>query len=64
MLVNKVGDVFFIIGLIYLIYIYKSLNYSTIFSLVPYINPDINSLIILCFILAASAKSAQFGLHN
>nr|YP_008475118.1 NADH dehydrogenase subunit 5 [Cyberlindnera suaveolens]AGS44419.1 NADH dehydrogenase subunit 5 [Cyberlindnera suaveolens] len=64
MLVNKVGDVFFIIGLVYLIYIYKSLNYSTIFSLVPYINPDINSLIILCFILAASAKSAQFGLHN
>lgn len=64
MLVNKVGDVFFIIGLIYLIYIYKSLNYSLIFSLVPYINTDINTIIILCFILAASAKSAQLGLHN
>lgn len=64
MLVNKVGDVFFIIGLIYMIYIYKSLNYSIVFTLVPYINPDINTIIILCFILAASAKSAQFGLHN
>lgn len=63
-LVNKVGDVFFIIGLVYLIYIYKSLNYSIIFSLVPYINPDINTIIILCLILAASAKSAQLGLHN
>lgn len=64
MLVNKVGDVAFIVGLIYLIYVYKSLNYSVIFSLVPYINPDINSIIVLCFILAASAKSAQLGLHN
>ncbi|ONH64645.1 NADH-ubiquinone oxidoreductase chain 5 [Cyberlindnera fabianii] len=63
-IVNKVGDVFFIIGLVYLIYIYKSLNYSIIFSLVPYINPDINTIIILCLILAASAKSAQLGLHN
>nr|YP_008474959.1 NADH dehydrogenase subunit 5 [Barnettozyma californica]AGS44230.1 NADH dehydrogenase subunit 5 [Barnettozyma californica] len=62
--INKIGDVFFIIALIYLIYIYKSLNYSLIFSLVSYINIDINTIIILCLVIAASAKSAQFGLHN
>ena len=64
LLINKIGDVFFIIALIYLIYIYKSLNYSLIFSLVSYINIDINTIIILCLVIAASAKSAQFGLHN
>uniref|UniRef100_S5TFE8 NADH-ubiquinone oxidoreductase chain 5 n=1 Tax=[Candida] norvegica TaxID=49330 RepID=S5TFE8_9ASCO len=62
--INKIGDVFFIIALIYLIYIYKSLNFSIIFSLVSYINIDINTIIILCLVIAASAKSAQFGLHN
>nr|NP_038216.1 NADH dehydrogenase subunit 5 [Wickerhamomyces canadensis]Q37024.2 RecName: Full=NADH-ubiquinone oxidoreductase chain 5 [Wickerhamomyces canadensis]BAA03779.2 NADH dehydrogenase subunit 5 [Wickerhamomyces canadensis]BAA06571.2 NADH dehydrogenase subunit 5 [Wickerhamomyces canadensis] len=62
--INKIGDIFFIIALIYLIYIYKSLNYSLIFSLVSYINIDINNIIILCLVIAASAKSAQFGLHN
>lgn len=62
--INKIGDIFFIIALIYLIYIYKSLNYALIFSLVSYINTDINNIIILCLVLAACAKSAQFGLHN
>nr|YP_008475200.1 NADH dehydrogenase subunit 5 [Wickerhamomyces mucosus]AGS44502.1 NADH dehydrogenase subunit 5 [Wickerhamomyces mucosus] len=62
--INKVGDVFLIIALIYLIYVYKSLDYNLIFSIVSYINSDINSIIILCLVIAASAKSAQFGLHN
>lgn len=62
--INKVGDVFFTISLLFLIYVYKSLDYNLIFSIVSYINTDINTIIILCFVIAASAKSAQFGLHN
>lgn len=63
-LINKIGDWLFIIALIIMINNYGSFNYSIIFSLVPYINTDINNIIMITLLIAASAKSAQFGLHG
>jgi NADH-ubiquinone oxidoreductase chain 5 len=58
---NKVGDIFFIFSIILLIiyyYLFDTFDNSLI------INSYINSLIIIGFIIATIAKSAQIGLHN
>lgn len=63
-LLNRMGDTFFIIGMLLLISTFGSLNFATVFSLTPYIDSNILYLIMLCFLIATAAKSAQFGLHN
>lgn len=63
-LINKVGDTFLTIGLFLLLVTFGSLNYSTINSLSAYINSDIITLISLCLLIGATAKSAQLGLHT
>ena len=40
-----------------------NIDYSTIFSLVPYLNKDIITLIGICLLIGAMAKSSQIGLH-
>nr|YP_010248557.1 NADH dehydrogenase subunit 5 [Pneumocystis canis]QTK22336.1 NADH dehydrogenase subunit 5 [Pneumocystis canis]QTK22366.1 NADH dehydrogenase subunit 5 [Pneumocystis canis] len=62
-LYNRVGDLFFILGLAVLLYSVGSLDFSIIFSVAPYLNKTVLFLIGLCFILAATGKSAQLGLH-
>lgn len=62
-LVNRLGDTFFIIGMLLMFSTYGSLNFNSVFILAPYISSDINNLIIICFGVATMAKSAQFGLH-
>jgi NADH-ubiquinone oxidoreductase chain 5 len=58
---NRVGDALFSLGLFSIFWVFGNLDYSTIFSLVPYINEV--SLTIICFLLlgGAIAKSAQLG---
>jgi len=63
-LMNKVGDTFMTIGLFLLLLTFGSLNYSTIYSLSVYINTDIITLIMICLLIGAVAKSAQLGLHT
>ena len=58
---NKIGDMFLIIALILGIAVFSDLSLSTIFSLSGYINGDILFILIICLILAASAKSALIG---
>nr|YP_008474809.1 NADH dehydrogenase subunit 5 [Ogataea polymorpha]AGS44022.1 NADH dehydrogenase subunit 5 [Ogataea polymorpha] len=64
LLVNKIGDTFLVIGLGLTINVFGSLNYHTIFSTSLYIDNDILTIILICFIIACSAKSVQFGLHT
>jgi proton-translocating NADH-quinone oxidoreductase chain L len=74
LVINRLGDFGLIIAISGCYYIYGSLDYSIIFSLVPYFCDnfflcsafEINSLIFICFFLLIGAvgKSAQFGLHT
>ena len=58
---NRVGDALFSLGLFSIFWVFGNLDYSTIFSLVPYMNEI--SLTIISFLLlgGAVAKSAQLG---
>jgi NADH-ubiquinone oxidoreductase chain 5 len=40
-----------------------NLDYTTIFSLSPYINNNIITIIGICLLIGAMAKSSQIGLH-
>jgi hypothetical protein len=40
-----------------------TLDYSTVFSLAPYINENITTIIGICLLIGAMAKSSQVGLH-
>lgn len=40
-----------------------NIDYSTVFSLAPYFNQDIITLIGICLLIGAMAKSSQIGLH-
>ena len=62
-LTNRVGDCFLTVGLFIIIWSFGNLDYSIIFSLAPYINQDIITLIGICLLIGAMAKSSQIGLH-
>ena len=73
MLVNRIGDFFLLVGIIFIFNEFGSLNFLSIFPLVPYfVNANFiilgfsfNSLNFICFflLLGAFGKSAQIGLH-
>lgn len=63
LLTNRVGDCFLIIGMLGLLWTLGNLDYSTIFSLAPYINTNVVTIIGICLLIGAMAKSAQIGLH-
>ena len=62
-LTNRVGDCFLMIGMFIVLWSLGNLDYSTIFSLAPYINQDIVTIIGICLLIGAMAKSSQVGLH-
>jgi NADH-ubiquinone oxidoreductase chain 5 len=79
-IVNRVGDFGLALGIIGIFFVFKTVNYTTLFSLVPYyvstLNPEYLSLnllgiefdtiTILCLLLFVGSvgKSAQIGLHT
>jgi len=62
-LTNRVGDCFLTIGMFALLWSFGNIDYSTIFSLAPYINENIITIIGICLLIGAMAKSSQVGLH-
>src|SRR5947207_12362291 len=62
MFANRVGDFFLTLGFFSLFYTFGTLDYSTIFSLVPNMNTNVITFISLLLLLGAAAKSAQIGL--
>ena len=62
-LTNRVGDCFLTIGMFALIWTFGNLDYSTVFSLAPYIDSNIVTIIGICLLIGAMAKSSQIGLH-
>lgn len=74
MLVNRVGDFFLLLAIFTLIFLFNSLDYDVIFSLVPLsidyriivggFKLPIIDFICMCIFLGAMGKSAQLGLHT
>ncbi len=61
---NRGGDMLMSIGFIALFTTIGSLNYSEVFSLVPYLNENVITLISLFLLGGALAKSANIPLHS
>ena len=62
-LTNRVGDSFLTVGMFIIIWSIGNLDYGTIFSVAPFINENIITLIGICLLIGAMAKSSQIGLH-
>ena len=62
-LTNRVGDCFLTIGMFAILWSFGNIDYSTVFSLAPYINENIITIIGVCLLIGAMAKSSQVGLH-
>ena len=62
-LTNRVGDCFLTLGMFCMLWTFGNLDYSTVFSLAPYINGNIVTIIGICLLIGAMAKSSQIGLH-
>jgi formate hydrogenlyase subunit 3/multisubunit Na+/H+ antiporter MnhD subunit len=60
---NKIGDWGLIGALILAMAIFSDLSLGTIFSLASQMNGDLLFILLICFIIAAAAKSALLGLH-
>jgi proton-translocating NADH-quinone oxidoreductase chain L len=76
-IVNRVGDFGLVLGVLGIFYLFKTVNYSTLFALVPYtaanvdltfsiLGFDFNILTYICIFLfiCSVGKSAQIGLHT
>ena len=74
MIVNRIGDFGIIIGILLIFVTFKSVDYATVFALVPIfttktilvfnINFNILSIIGIFLFIGAIGKSAQLGLHT
>jgi len=62
-LTNRVGDCLLTIGMFSILWSLGNLDYTTSFSLAPYINENIITIIGICLLIGAMAKSSQVGLH-
>src|SRR5882672_9004647 len=61
---NRVGDMGLSIGFFAMFAIFGSLDFATVFSLVPLMNETAITLISLLLLMGAMAKSAQIPLHS
>lgn len=62
-LTNRVGDCLLTIGMFAMIWVFGNLDYSTVFSLAPYVDGNVVTIIGICLLIGAMAKSSQIGLH-
>lgn len=62
-LTNRVGDCFLTIGMFAIIWGFGNLDYATVFSLASYMNENLITIIGVCLVIGAMAKSSQVGLH-
>jgi NADH:ubiquinone oxidoreductase subunit 5 (subunit L)/multisubunit Na+/H+ antiporter MnhA subunit len=74
MVVNRIADLFFTIGMVVTYYAFQSVEFASTFGLAPYFNEttisilglDVSllTLVVALFFLGAMGKSAQLGLHT
>ena len=63
LLTNRVGDCFLTVGMFAILWSFGNIDYSTVFALAPYYNENIITIIGICLLIGATAKSSQVGLH-
>jgi NADH-ubiquinone oxidoreductase chain 5 len=61
---NRAGDMILSIAFFAIVAVFGSLNYTTVFSLVPFMNETAISIIALLLLFGASAKSANIPFHS
>lgn len=74
LVVNRISDFGFTIGIIVIFFVFQTVDFSTVFGLAPafidktitFLGFDINILTLICILLfiGAMGKSAQIGLHT
>ena len=74
LILNKIGDFGVLIAIVLIFIVFQSVNFSTVFPLVPYFFNktvfflfwELNVITLICFLLfiGAVGKSAQLGLHT
>jgi len=64
LVVNRVGDMFLSVGFFAIFFVFGNLDYATVFTLAPFINETLLTIIGLLLLFAAMGKSAQIGLHT
>ena len=62
-LTNRVGDCFLTIGMFAILWSFGNVDYCTVFSLSAYISENVVTIIGICLLIGAMAKSSQVGLH-
>ena len=62
-LTNRVGDCFLTIGMFAILWSFGNIDYSTVFSVAPLMSDNIITIIGVCLLIGAMAKSSQIGLH-
>lgn len=62
-LTNRVGDCFLTIGMFAILWSFGNMDYYTVFSLSPFFNENVITIIGICLLIGAMAKSSQVGLH-
>ena len=62
-LTNRVGDCFLTIGMFAILWSFGNIDYSTVFSIAPLMNSNLITLVGICLLIGAMAKSSQIGLH-
>jgi len=62
-LTNRVGDCFLTIGMFAILWSFGNVDYSTVFSIAPFVSDNVIIIIGTCLLIGAMAKSSQIGLH-
>lgn len=62
-LTNRVGDCFLTIGMFAILWSFGNIDYSTVFSVAPFMSEGVITIIGVCLLIGAMAKSSQIGLH-
>jgi NADH-ubiquinone oxidoreductase chain 5 len=63
-LLNRMGDALFVLFLGTILSLYNTVDFSTIELMTPHTNTTILNLLAIMLLIAATAKSAQLGLHS
>jgi NADH-quinone oxidoreductase subunit L len=75
MVVNRVSDLFFTVGIIAIFFTFQTVEFNTVFALAPFfvdntsilvLGYEVPALTLITFLLflGAMGKSAQIGLHT
>ena len=62
-LTNRVGDCLLTLGMFTMIWTFGNLDYCSVFSLAASISENVVTIIGICLLIGAMAKSSQIGLH-